>query len=454
VSQSAGTPVTLAVRFGLLLVAALAFAVTGIATGETITAAQGPDLQTTPVTQTSSSTSIQTTPVTTTSSSSDSNLATTPAPSGPAGPAVAAAATVMPAGTMTVAIRDFDFSPSNLNIHVGDTVVWMNNGPANHTATSASGMWDTGPLSTGQSSYFTFNQPGMFAYYCSIHPRMRGTVTVAPASPSARMSSGLMGFDGGYSMGFGPSGGYGQSNYGMSGPGYPMSYYYNPINGYYDAAAYPGYPYNLGYGFNNYVYGMPYTTSGGYGYGYPSSYYNQQYPYSYYGGGNYGPYTTTSLYGYPYSYGLYGGYPYYAYGQNPLGNYGYGSGLGGYGYGSGLLGGYGYGANAALNYPYSQVYGQLFSPSYYAYTGYNPLVSAGAQYGYPYTSPYYYNSIYSLAQSALYGYGSYPYNYSNYQGGYPYANYGGIYGGFPYNYANYYNMNPYTYNYGYGYPIY
>ncbi len=87
------------------------------------------------------------------------------------------------AATVNVSIVDFAFSPQNITINAGDTVVWTNNGAAPHTSTSGTncptgnGIWDSGILSTGQAFQFTFTQPGTYQYFCSIHC-FTGTVTV------------------------------------------------------------------------------------------------------------------------------------------------------------------------------------------------------------------------------------------------------------------------------------
>jgi LPXTG-motif cell wall-anchored protein len=93
-----------------------------------------------------------------------------------------------------VTIADFSFSPGSITVHVGDTVQWVNNGPSAHTATANNGSFDTGVLQKGQSASVTFHLPGTFAYHCSIHPFMHGTVVVlAGAKTSSSSSSGSSG---------------------------------------------------------------------------------------------------------------------------------------------------------------------------------------------------------------------------------------------------------------------
>ena len=94
-------------------------------------------------------------------------------------------------------IADFSFSPGAITLHVGDTIQWLNNGPSPHTATANNSSFDTGVLHKGQSASVTFHLPGTFAYHCSIHPFMHGTVVVlAGAKSSSSGGSGSSGNSG------------------------------------------------------------------------------------------------------------------------------------------------------------------------------------------------------------------------------------------------------------------
>jgi plastocyanin len=86
------------------------------------------------------------------------------------------------AGDPSDTIVDFSFSPATVTIHVGDTVTWTNQGKQPHTATANDGSFDTGTLKTGQSASHQFTKAGTFAYICSIHPFMHGTVIVQGTS--------------------------------------------------------------------------------------------------------------------------------------------------------------------------------------------------------------------------------------------------------------------------------
>jgi plastocyanin len=109
-----------------------------------------------------------------------------PAPPAPV-PVENSQATVSQAGAASVSILDgnqasaYVFSPSSLTVATGDTVTWTNNGtaPEGHDVTGdglASGI-----LQEGQSYSNTFTSAGTFSYICSLHPFMKGSVTVQAA---------------------------------------------------------------------------------------------------------------------------------------------------------------------------------------------------------------------------------------------------------------------------------
>lgn len=79
----------------------------------------------------------------------------------------------------TVVIKDFSFTPANLTIKAGDTVTWVNQDSAQHSAwESSNNSFDTGLLSTGQSAALTFATAGSFNYRCRPHGNMRGAITI------------------------------------------------------------------------------------------------------------------------------------------------------------------------------------------------------------------------------------------------------------------------------------
>ncbi len=78
---------------------------------------------------------------------------------------------------VTVEIRNFEFTPRELTVAVGARITWTNHDSAPHTAT-AKGEWDTGTLDESESATLTFDKPGTYSYLCTIHPSMKGTLTV------------------------------------------------------------------------------------------------------------------------------------------------------------------------------------------------------------------------------------------------------------------------------------
>ena len=81
--------------------------------------------------------------------------------------------------THTVTIKDFAFTPADLTINAGDTVTWVNEDRARHSAWDDSGnAFDTGLLGQGDSASLTFNGQGSFSYRCRPHGNMRGTITI------------------------------------------------------------------------------------------------------------------------------------------------------------------------------------------------------------------------------------------------------------------------------------
>lgn len=82
-------------------------------------------------------------------------------------------------GTNSIAIKDFAFSPPEITIKKGETVVWKNEDSAPHTVVSDSGNEiDSPSLSNGQMYSHTFNTAGTYAYHCSIHPNMKARIIV------------------------------------------------------------------------------------------------------------------------------------------------------------------------------------------------------------------------------------------------------------------------------------
>jgi len=80
----------------------------------------------------------------------------------------------------SVKIANFTFAPKRLTVKIGTTVTWSNDDDIPHTIASAAGLFKSMALDTDDSFSFTFTKPGSYEYFCSLHPRMTGTIVVGP----------------------------------------------------------------------------------------------------------------------------------------------------------------------------------------------------------------------------------------------------------------------------------
>ena len=95
------------------------------------------------------------------------SAATSQAPAAPAG------------GATAVSIKDFAFNPATASVPTGSKVTWTNNDTTAHTVTFDDGSADSGNIAPGSTFDHTFATAGTFAYHCTIHSQMKGTVTVS-----------------------------------------------------------------------------------------------------------------------------------------------------------------------------------------------------------------------------------------------------------------------------------
>ena len=82
--------------------------------------------------------------------------------------------------TQEVSIIDFAFTPSDLKVEKGTTVIWTNKDSVVHNVTSTN--FKSSNLNPGESFTYTFSDSGEFDYSCSLHPQMTGKITVMKAS--------------------------------------------------------------------------------------------------------------------------------------------------------------------------------------------------------------------------------------------------------------------------------
>lgn len=75
------------------------------------------------------------------------------------------------------------YIPSKISIKSGESVKWLNEDVAFHSVTSGTyenpnGNLDSGYLDPNQSFTITFEDSGIFDYFCTLHPWMKGQVVV------------------------------------------------------------------------------------------------------------------------------------------------------------------------------------------------------------------------------------------------------------------------------------
>jgi len=90
------------------------------------------------------------------------------------------------AATVEVQVPDNSFSPANIAVDAGTEVTWSNIGRNEHNVTpSEEGSFEgvaTEDLQPGTTYATTFDEPGIYGYYCTIHGTatagQRGSITV------------------------------------------------------------------------------------------------------------------------------------------------------------------------------------------------------------------------------------------------------------------------------------
>ena len=82
-----------------------------------------------------------------------------------------------------IEVKNYAFDPQTLSIKTGTTSTWVNENPGTiHTVTSETSLFSSGNIQPEGRFSFTFGEPGIYEYYCAIHPWMNGTVVVSDQS--------------------------------------------------------------------------------------------------------------------------------------------------------------------------------------------------------------------------------------------------------------------------------
>jgi plastocyanin len=78
-----------------------------------------------------------------------------------------------------IEIKDFAFNPQTITIKAGEKVTWINRDEEPHTVVSVEKQFKKSTaLDTDQEFTITAGVPGTYTYFCSVHPKMTGTIVV------------------------------------------------------------------------------------------------------------------------------------------------------------------------------------------------------------------------------------------------------------------------------------
>jgi plastocyanin len=86
--------------------------------------------------------------------------------------------TPAPAAGQTVHIKDFSYHAATLSVAPGTTVRFVNDDGEAHTVTAVDKTFDSAGMDMGDAWTHTFTKPGTYAYFCALHPYMKGVVVV------------------------------------------------------------------------------------------------------------------------------------------------------------------------------------------------------------------------------------------------------------------------------------
>jgi plastocyanin len=78
-----------------------------------------------------------------------------------------------------IEIKDFAFNPQTITVKAGEKVTWINRDEEPHTVVSVEKQFKKSTaLDTDQEFTITAGAPGTYTYFCSVHPKMTGTIVV------------------------------------------------------------------------------------------------------------------------------------------------------------------------------------------------------------------------------------------------------------------------------------
>jgi plastocyanin len=78
-----------------------------------------------------------------------------------------------------IEIKDFAFNPQSLTVKSGERITWINRDEEPHTVVSVQKQFKKSTaLDTDETFTITAGAPGTYTYFCSVHPKMTGTIVV------------------------------------------------------------------------------------------------------------------------------------------------------------------------------------------------------------------------------------------------------------------------------------
>lgn len=83
-------------------------------------------------------------------------------------------------GQVEVKVVDNDYEPRDLTVQAGTEITWVFDGDVPHTVTEDQGSFDSRTLQSGDTYVRTFDEPGTYYYYCTLHHAMQGKLIVQP----------------------------------------------------------------------------------------------------------------------------------------------------------------------------------------------------------------------------------------------------------------------------------
>jgi plastocyanin len=89
------------------------------------------------------------------------------------------AAHAAPVAGPAITIDNFTFSPAQLEVKPGTTVIWKNRDDIPHSVVATGKQFRSPALDTDETFSFAFTAPGTYEYFCGLHPHMHGVVVVA-----------------------------------------------------------------------------------------------------------------------------------------------------------------------------------------------------------------------------------------------------------------------------------